>query len=463
MIDLLIGKNVKYAASKTSATTETATSPEMLANGALGIYYKASTGLTTLVGAATALATIVAGADISSDKVEYVFAVGTVDSAYILSGIKASDVKRYFTAEAVAAGKQISFVGFDGLDSAKDLQIIGGSGTNGAIVNYDEASIGFEVRMTESSPVEERTTSSASNLLAGDNKVVVASKLSGAVVADGKFISTISTSGALVALAAGTVVLTKGSKVVTFGGNQTLAAGDLLLVTVDETTNIPATATAPNGTTTGCNYQGYRIAVGTTTTSITLDQPFAGETVSLAAITSLRSVTAANAAAGAIGIKNVVSAVAPYNTVYSNFSLASRGVIAGSVISYTTGMTTGVGNPKYMLSLENKALNAKGFFSLNDRHVPKPVSQLDAAVNYDLIFIDYIRSASLDASNDFFAVTANDSLVLAFPDAAYGAGDNETVILTIMAIILGTVATPIALVATATDGGGSGNNVNAGA
>ena len=459
-MDLLIGKAVKYASSKTSVTTETATSPEMLANGAVGIYYKASTGLTTLVTAALASSDIVTGADTTADKVEYIFAVGNDTSCYLLGGLAPKNVKRYFEQEGALAAKQIGFIGFDGSDSSKDLQIVGGSGTNGAIANYDESSVGFEVRVTEKSPVEDKNTSSAI-LMAGDNKVVVASKLQGGINTDGKFISSIVTSGALVALATSTVTLTKGSKVVTFGSNQTLAAGDLLLVTVNETSNIAATATAPNGTTTGCNYQGYRIAVGTATTSITLDQPFAGETVTLAAITSLRSVTAANAAAGAIGLKIVSSGVSPYTT-YTQFTLATRGVIAGTVPTLASGFTTGSGTYKEMQELERKSYADKGIYSLNDMHVPRPVSELSSTGLYDKYIIDYQRTSSLDASNDFEAITANNTLIVAFPDGASSTGDNQYVFDGIMAVILGTNSSPIAQAVFTADAGGSDNGATLG-
>ena len=176
-MDLLIGKSVKYAASKASATTETATSPDLLRQGAVGIYYKASDGLLTLVTAANSLANLVSGADTTADNISYTFAVGSDTSAYVTKEITPADVKRFFAKEYAVASRQISYVGYDGVDASKDLQIIGGTGTNGAIVNYDEASLGFETRFNESAPVEDKSTVSAT-LMAVDNKVVVASKLS---------------------------------------------------------------------------------------------------------------------------------------------------------------------------------------------------------------------------------------------------------------------------------------------
>ena len=457
-MELLIGKNVKYAASKTSATTETATDPSLLANGSVGIYYKASDGLLTLVTAANAasgISALITGADTSADKIEYTFAVGSDTSAYMVRSITAVDVVRYFTQEATAATKQVSFLGYDGADSAKDLQITNGTGTNGAIKNYDEATVGFEVRFSEQAPVEERAGVSVS-LLAGDDKIKVASKLMDAINTDARYVASITSAGAVTALATTTVTLTNGSKTVTFGSAQTIAAGDLLLVTVDPTTGITATATAPSGT----NYQGYRVAVGVTAgTSITLETPFKGSTASLAVKTSVTTVASATALAAGVGLKITTSGTEPYN-VYTQFELSARDVIAYSVYTKGTGFSTGSGTYKQMQVLERASYADKGIYTLNDQHIARPVSELDATATYDLFFLNFIRKANLDASNNYRQVTGENVLVLAFPDAAYGAGDNETVVKDILDVILGTNATPIAVSGATSDAGGSNNNVS---
>jgi hypothetical protein len=52
MLEVLITKPQKYAASVSSATTETATDMNSLAVGAIGVYYLNSSGVQTLVTAA---------------------------------------------------------------------------------------------------------------------------------------------------------------------------------------------------------------------------------------------------------------------------------------------------------------------------------------------------------------------------------------------------------------------------
>lgn len=320
---ILIGKNVNYAASKASTTADTATSPELLKDGAIGFYTE--TG--TLIPAA--------GTGMSTATKFYV-AQGTATGCIISPTLdKRSTIKRKQNKDYTAPVHQVSYVGFNG--SSGDLQ------TPASIATNDEASVKIIETTFGRQTFPKQTYSTILNASASDydvasglayeiNNTVFSGGLTEIVTAD---VMTASTLTNIALGASTTVVAVNGSRVLTITAGtptHTVVAGDYLKF-------------HPSAQVTDINGAAYKVTAITATT-ITLDRAYEGAS---------QTFTEAEGEGTRIKIANSPTAAGlrlTANADGKHFRLAVSGVIEDADLTYTTPFNPGSGTPVQVLQTE---------------------------------------------------------------------------------------------------------------
>jgi hypothetical protein len=442
MRELLVVKTTPvYGASKTSASVNTATSPEMLAEGAIGIYYvKKSTGAPTLLlSTATDLSTAITDTDLPAAKIPFIYAIGTATSVEITDNVPAENIISLIGKEFAAGVKQGWYIGYNG--TTGDLVIP-------TIATYDEAGIDVTVRRMGTNVEDDHALYNAS-LTLGDSKFNVASKICDAVnvaTLNPKVLAEVNSNLVGSAIAAGTsIAFVKGSNSATVVGTFTsLATDDYLQLGMIPSANvIGAAPTAGNVAT----YKVLLLSGGV----ITLDRAYSGETQTVSAAGSsividnttvtgngvFAHVTRTGTAPTSVGVR-VTSLDA-----LSAIDISTYGVIAPATLR-TAGNTQslGSGTPFLMKRLEDNMFIEAGNYQTLDATVPKAVSKLVTTAGYDLYQMTYKKGTGLDAR-----VIAND-VYFAFEQGAAGANGSGTVFLALISLIGGLTATPIAQVVT---------------
>lgn len=451
MEHLIVGKAVKYGASKSDAATRTATSAADLADGSVGLFGLCNDGKTRLIvtaagsNAATTVtvATFTAGIDATYGGKKFYWAVGTTDSCLTTNPVeyKASmDSVATRSKENVLPLRQLSYVGYNPVDAIGTLNL------STAVLN-DSISLGVNYTY----PVESiyNVKNYNTGLIVGDSVYEQIRKLVAAINSDSPAIlqaDIVGAAGTQVAVAdsAANRTFTKGSPIVTLGGvATTIIAGDW--IRVQNLQPLSGASTGINTLTaaaTAANSVLYKVASKTGTTSITLDRPYTGETQTVNITTFNASVIRETALSTNLGIR-LIGVTNPYIAAYPkyvNFSFNLTGLDnlqnatiydrpANGVTGFR-GVTSGSGTTNQLLDLEKRAITFSGGQSLwGDATLQWAkgfVSRVDTSCNtYDMYFTTYIPDIQL--SSTVGGDTKGEPILLSvgFPSADYSAGDNQ--------------------------------------
>jgi hypothetical protein len=359
---ILIGKNVNYAASKASATADTATSAELLRDGALGFYTEAGV---LIPAAGTGMST----------ATKFFIAQGTATGCIVTPLLdRRSTFKQKFNEDYTAPVRQVSYVGYNG--TTGDL-------ATPTILENDEAAIKI-IETTIGRQVFPKQTYSAV-LQASDDDYTVAHRLALVLNNDGfsgsdteLALAEVVTNGTLAEFDANPTV-TNGSKTVTFAGNDTTYGGGATELVVGDTVKFQGST--------------YKVAAHAVTGTITLDRPYAGATETInvgATVNAAARVTSITAA----GIKLTATADGKH------FRLAVGGVIEDATISYTTPFNPGSGTYAQVSQLEKDFTgSSRGSWNKVGPYAifGTPTLYADSAATYDMY---NIKTTATFASKD---------------------------------------------------------------
>lgn len=448
MTELFITKGLSttYAASKTSSTVNTATTPDLLADGAIGIYYVNSSGILTLLAydtdAATTIASAVSGAGLPISRIEFIYAVGTATSSYVTIPLASKDAISVIQTEYAAPTKQQSYIGYDGVSTAKNFGLTAGNLTG--LRTYDIAGVNMTFRPRFS--VQDTFKTYSASLTAGDTEWNIASKLADAVnVYDPQNLVVAEVVTPAIGTTVGTVssvTVTKGSNVVTLGAAGSVVAGDYLQFGMLPLTNtVGAVPTSLNGVT-------YRIVSGGGTTTLVLDRNWSGETQTFTTLTWVtRTATAPTAAAG-IGVRLITQGIGFQSNVSTVGVLGSNRLNANSNYVYNGASITecavggdqGTGTPALVAKLEADMFVTRGNLAVTDGTLPRPTSRVNysiAAGGYDLLYLKSEKNTGLDGRKVEY------NAIFAFED---GNNTQEATFITIFNGIYGIGSTTVAQV-----------------
>ena len=407
MKHVFVAADVNYAASKSSATQETATDPSLLADGAIGVYCLG-------VAAEGKLALVTAANDSNVGDLPCIIAVGRPadkGGAIVSPPFVASNVSRFVGVEYAAPVKQKSYIGYNG--TSGDLN------TPAAIANNDEALVKVTNVTDGRQQFDKKNYTGALGESATDYQVAAA--VAKAVYAQNSDANSIVTakvvSNGSITEATEDVTVTSGSKTVTFAGNQTVATDAYYVINGDV----------------------YLVATGVTAgTTMTLDRPYQGdtETIDVSATTDLAGVIATNTAWGI-----------EFTTKENGqiFQLARDGVLEDATITYgysdvagnAVNPTPGSGTYAQVLALEKEAESyQKGY--TNKVWFPRtPENLAVAAETYDLYHMNaVITGQGKDVRNKVKQEPIDISV--AFPDDNNTANEGAATFEVVMNTILGT-------------------------
>lgn len=428
MKELLITKHaVAYAAAKSTPTTiDTATTPDMLAEGSVGIYYTNNTTKlpALLIGTGTAATNVAAAAtaaEVPLSKLKFFVAIGTATGAEMKYGFSAEDVISALSREYADPVKEQWYIGYDGTTASKDFNLTSGNKT--ALMNYDIAGVKIDYRTAGLGTVEDDFKFFNASLAAGDTEWEIASKLCDAVnrqtTAVNKLVAEVSVPTYTGAVGAGItgVVLTKGSNQFTVTGTiGSLAVGDYITFSMTPLTNLVNT-TAPTGLT-GATYKITAIS----SLTVTIDRNYSGETQTFTTTTGFVRTTSAPATVGVRLISSVVG---------TNFDVSTTGVLgisrestiadrnySGADLTLVVGGTSGSGTPAQVAKLEKDVFIEHGMYAFQDGLMKRPTSKVvtpavisgNSLGGYDLYFIKYRPTGPSDSTDS--------DLIFAFEEVA---------------------------------------------
>jgi hypothetical protein len=203
---ILIGKNVNYAASKASTTADTATSPELLKDGAIGFYTETGT---LIPAAGTGMST----------ATRFFIAQGTSTGCIVTPILdKRSTLKTKYNKDYTAPVRQVSYVGYNG--STGSLATPSIANDDEALIKIIETTVGRQVfpKQTYTAILDASQTDVdiAAELAYEINNVAFATQTSDFVVAE--VVSDGTLSNYAITGTTPTVTFTNGSRVVTLGG-----------------------------------------------------------------------------------------------------------------------------------------------------------------------------------------------------------------------------------------------------
>lgn len=413
---LLIAKaGVNYGASKTDSTAETATEPNDLADGALGIFYRnANSGWSLVTSGAPGTKSLTTMPDI-------LLVQGTADGYVPVSiMIEGMGLEFYGGKSYDAPVKEVVYIAYDSSSSTGDgIQV----------ENSKDYNIGIFMRGFQSLPYVPTNESSIRSKASGNTAYSIAmqsmkdinnklphSKFNvgfpylAEISADGTSAAvTASTTGSAVVVdvAAGTPTVTgsiaSGSKTLTlslsastFSGTQVIAVGDYIKV----------------------NGGLYKIAAQDFTTDtakyvITLDNEYVGTTLTAAAAANfvLYSV---------VPTKFGIKLTADNFGVYSEFSVS--GALEGTLISYAVRPKPGSGTYSEVLDAEQKAQHYRGYFHPKQGSPETPPTFSVAGETYDLITITH-ASLRQDGTNFTSIIGFTQHTQIAIPASLTGGGN----------------------------------------
>lgn len=453
MKELLITKSatvVAYGGTKTAPTTaDGATSPDLLAEGAIGIYYpSASTKkLELLIGTGTAstnVAAAVTAAKLPLDKIPFTFAIGTATGAEIKFPIAAKDVLSAISREYADPIKEQWYIGYDGSTSTKDFNLTAGNKT--ALMNYDIAGVKIDYRTAGLGTVEDDYKFFNASLSAGDTEWEIASKLCDAInrptTAPNKLVAEVSVPTYTGAVGAGItgVSLVKGSNQFTVtGAIGNLVVGDYITFSMTPILNTVNT-TAPTGLT-GATYKITAIS----SLTVTIDRNYSGETQTFTTTTGFVRTASAPAT---IGVRLISAQVG------TNFDVSLTGILgvsrdstdvnrnySGADLTLVVGGTAGSGTPAQVAKLEKDVFIEHGMYAYQDGLMKRPTSKVvtpavvsgNSLGGYDLYMIKYRPTGPSDSTDsqvifafEEYASTGIESITVGLLNAIYGVDDTAT-------------------------------------
>lgn len=313
MKHILIGKNVNYAASKASATADTATSPELLRDGAIGFYLEDGT---LIPAAGTGMST----------ATKFFVAQGTATGCLVSATMdKRSTLKSKVTQDYTAPVKQVTYIGFN--TSTGDL-------ATPTIAENDEATIKIINTTGGRQVFPKQTYSTVLEASATDYDVAfgLVSRIQSTPFATGTsdFVVANVVSNGTLAEFDNNVTVTNNSRTVTFATDTTYGGGAVALVAGDF-----------------IQLQGhlYEVSSVESATSITIDRAYTGTTETInvgATVNAAARVTSITA----YGVKIVAA------NDGEHFRVAVGGVIEDATITYSTPFNPGSGTYAQVLKLE---------------------------------------------------------------------------------------------------------------
>src|SRR6185312_16138753 len=370
MKEFLISKATVYAGSKAAPTTvSSATTPDLLADGAVGIYYR---DLSTGTGKLVLLTAAVTG---NISETDIIFAQGTASGCVVCKTVKAKNAISVYAAEYAATIKQVSFLGFNGVAGSLNLNLA-------TLVDYTDAGVEIISRLGKPNPEDDYTSSSAT-LMAVDTAYTAAGKVSAAINNDKKAFSYVIANlqvGAVTATAASGATFLKGSASVT-GITAGLTTGNYLTLTVDPQTGLIVAIATANSIS-----QLYKLTVSGST--VTLDRPFEGASQTVSATAFNAATTSSGTAPTSVGLA-IVGAVSQYQ----QFSALGEGAFLNATRTQPSdgapavGMFPGAGTVDQVQALEATYFQNAGFWDTADKYIRGPVSQVDTTKIYDVYFM----------------------------------------------------------------------------
>ncbi|NCX56471.1 MAG: hypothetical protein EBW87_04645, partial [Burkholderiaceae bacterium] len=315
--------NVNYAASKTSTSADSATTPDQLRDGAIGFYTESGT---LIPAAGTGMST----------ATRFFIAQGTSTGCLTTPLLDRRGIKSTLIQDYTAPVLQVSYVGFNGTSGS--LQNSTTVKNDTASIKIIETTLGRQVFPKQTFTAVLAASATPYDIAAGLATVLNSTNFSGSttkfaqaeVVTDGSLANYTMTG------TTPTVTFTNGSKVVTLGGTTPtidVAVGDIIKF------NAGATPTNANGI-------AYKVTAVSAGVSFTLDRAFGGSTQTLtqaeAQGTRLKKTTSITAG----GVRLTA------NDVGKHFRLAVSGVIEKADITYSVPFNPGSGRAAQVLQME---------------------------------------------------------------------------------------------------------------
>jgi len=390
--ELLIAKEgVVYAASISSNTVNTATSPELLRDGAIAMYSKDTEGFTLLTGTSAA-----------STARMVVLAQGTASGVPIISKEITKGRVSYYNGRAyIAPVTQVSYIGYDGTN---------GTGfTVTANTDYLLSSIASLGK--NSSPYFEKYRASYYSLATGETQYNIVAKLIdsmnnrpaglpvypfiGEIIGNGTSTAVTSaasgTNKSIIVAATGTPTVTgsiiNGTRLLTF----TLSASTVSSVNfvVGDLVKIAGVI--------------YRIAAlgttGASTYTVTLGRDYTGTTLSGAAASNFQFFNTADPTI--FGLKLTAKKA---NDIYV---FENGGGLEGINVYYTTAAFSGSGTSAELTQTELDAmLSSRAYFHLGTAWMEIPTTNVVSGMTYDIVTISH---------RNIINVGTGDTNTLAFP------------------------------------------------
>lgn len=428
MQELFVSNSV-YAATKTAPTVANgAVTPDLLANGAVGIYsINGATGKPVLLTAA--LTGLISEANL-------IFAQGTATGCIMSKTVRPKWLKSYHAAEFAPAIREVAFLGYNGASGSLNLNLA-------TLTDYADAGAQVISRLGQSNPEDDYTTSSAV-LMASDTAYTAAGKVAVSVNIDAKVLAYVISNiaaTAVAATAAGGVTFLKGSAIVS-GITAGMTNNNYLSISIDPQTGLLVASAAG-----GSISNAYKIiAVGAST--ITLDRPFEGASQAATQAAFNASATTNAAAPASVGIA-FVSNVSAYQTFEvlgeGAFINTTRTLPFSAVNTNAVGMFPGSGTSEQMKALELKYQNNSGFWNTADQWIRQNwTSQITApaASGYDMYVLRFAMVSNGYGANED-RLTTEYLLTLAVQD---GTTFGNATIDAIMASIGSATGTPVNLV-----------------
>jgi len=363
---ILIAKDVNYGASVAAAAVNTAITPDLLREGAIGIYgidrlsaNNANTLALIKDGGSDAVGTIPAASYAGNQLMMY---VGTPTGPVRVLPMQKGNLS-ITSAKYQAPIKGVTFIGWNGTEGTLNL---------GTVLERDEAEIVSIEDLDQNRTKNKVSFSSA--LKANNDAFTVLRKIMtayGKVVAMDSYkdihLLEVVSNGTFTALAQNVDVV-NGSPAITFAANVTVATGANLRIG-------------------GIN---YKVITGVTAgTAVTLDSPYTGVTATVVAanVGTLASITEYG-----LKITNKEN--------YKVFDFAVRGVLEDATITYAVVVEQGTGSSEQVLAIEKDARALRGVFDQIISYMPMMKLTTDSSVNYDIYNIVASNSLELKDQTD---------------------------------------------------------------
>lgn len=385
MKQLLVGKDLNYGSSKASATKNTATNPDFLANGAIGIYGIASnaandnSGKLALISDAAAAGVIL---DEAYSGPSIWIAQGTPTGAIVSNKINVADIRGIVGKPYSAPVLQVSYVGFNPVTNTGSLNLL-------PFLDRAEGILGV-TDVTLNSQQFPKENFSTSRIFADSNVFdVLASVLQ-------KNRERNPASRVIVGLVsngtptnfANTASVVNGSRAVTSTAHGR-SVGDLIRVSGEV----------------------YKVAEVVDANTFILDRPYHGETNPALAVTAIQSL----ASVTEYGFKLTATRPGQY------FETSADGIFDRATQSPGVGASTGSGSGPQVVALEKNRQAYAGNHDKIDARMKQPPVYADETLNYTLHFINAVNKEKNRA--EMGILNAVDiEVAIAFPETMANSG-----------------------------------------